>query len=219
MSSLTGGDIYCCIIIVVQQCTHPWILKEGVRIHLFIKGTLGIVGPFKAILGNNYCTCSSLKIPERSVHLAYIVHILSWTHNPNTEILSRSELFCLSQQSLSVGLFPIFVVITDLTRSLAQNMPPWKRCLLCKQHLFLPFSRLTKKATSACVSTCIRDGCHFCSFFICIFLGKKVDCSSTLAALQDAKELVKAFWKSSGRVPSALSVLDNISKKLQPQVS
>lgn len=46
-----------------------------------------------------------------------------------------------------------------------------------------------------------------------------MDRISTLGALHDAKEIVKAFWKSSGCVPSALSVLDGIWKKLQPQVS
>lgn len=46
-----------------------------------------------------------------------------------------------------------------------------------------------------------------------------MDCSATLAALQEAKELVKAFGKSSSRVPNAFSVIDNIFNKLQPQVS
>ncbi len=46
-----------------------------------------------------------------------------------------------------------------------------------------------------------------------------MDCSATLAALQEAKELVKAFGRSSSRVPSALAVMDNISNKLRPQVS
>ncbi|XP_028444283.1 transcriptional protein SWT1 isoform X2 [Perca flavescens] len=43
------------------------------------------------------------------------------------------------------------------------------------------------------------------------------DCSATSAALQEAKELVKAFGKSSSRVPSAISIMDNIYNKLQPQ--
>ncbi|XP_028444284.1 transcriptional protein SWT1 isoform X3 [Perca flavescens] len=47
--------------------------------------------------------------------------------------------------------------------------------------------------------------------------GKNADCSATSAALQEAKELVKAFGKSSSRVPSAISIMDNIYNKLQPQ--
>ncbi|TKS65507.1 Transcriptional protein SWT1 [Collichthys lucidus] len=47
--------------------------------------------------------------------------------------------------------------------------------------------------------------------------GKTVDCSTTLAALQEAKELVKVFGKRSRRVPGAISILDNIFNKLQPQ--
>ncbi|KAF1385463.1 hypothetical protein PFLUV_G00108030 [Perca fluviatilis] len=47
--------------------------------------------------------------------------------------------------------------------------------------------------------------------------GETADCSATSAALQEAKELVKAFGKSSSRVPSAISIMDNIYNKLQPQ--
>ncbi|XP_044054834.1 transcriptional protein SWT1 isoform X2 [Siniperca chuatsi] len=47
--------------------------------------------------------------------------------------------------------------------------------------------------------------------------GNTVDCSATLAAIQQAKELVKAFERSSSCVPSAISVMDNIFNKLQPQ--
>ncbi|XP_078114699.1 transcriptional protein SWT1 isoform X2 [Sander vitreus] len=47
--------------------------------------------------------------------------------------------------------------------------------------------------------------------------GETMDCNATSAALQEAKELVKAFGKSSSRVPSAISIMDNIYNKLQPQ--
>lgn len=53
----------------------------------------------------------------------------------------------------------------------------------------------------------------------CVYSGNTEDCSATLAALQEAKELVKAFGKSSSCVSSAFSVMDNIFNKLQPQVS
>lgn len=52
----------------------------------------------------------------------------------------------------------------------------------------------------------------------CVILGKTVDCSATLDALQEAKELVKAFGTRSSRVPHALSMIDSIFKKLQTQV-
>ncbi|XP_068599891.1 transcriptional protein SWT1 [Brachionichthys hirsutus] len=47
--------------------------------------------------------------------------------------------------------------------------------------------------------------------------GKPVDCSSTSSALQEAKKLVKAFEKRSSRVAGALSMLNDIYNKLQPQ--
>lgn len=52
----------------------------------------------------------------------------------------------------------------------------------------------------------------------CVILGKTVDCSATLDALQEAKELVKAFGTRSSRVPRTLSMIDSIFNKLQPQV-
>lgn len=52
-----------------------------------------------------------------------------------------------------------------------------------------------------------------------ILPGKTVDTSSVLMVLQEAKELVKAFGNRSSHVPSAISVMDNIFNKLQPQVS
>lgn len=53
----------------------------------------------------------------------------------------------------------------------------------------------------------------------CAYSGKAVDRSAVLAALQEARELVQAFGKSSSLVPSALSVMDNIFNKLQPPVN
>lgn len=50
------------------------------------------------------------------------------------------------------------------------------------------------------------------------YSGRPVDCSSVLAAIQEATELVKAFGKSSSRVPTAFSRLDSIFTKLQAQV-
>lgn len=52
----------------------------------------------------------------------------------------------------------------------------------------------------------------------CVFVGKTVDHSATSVALQEAKQLVKAFETRSSHVPHALSTLDSIFNKLQPQV-
>lgn len=52
----------------------------------------------------------------------------------------------------------------------------------------------------------------------CDFVGKTVDYSATSVAFQEAKELVKAFETRSSHVPHALSTLDSIFNKLQPQV-
>lgn len=52
----------------------------------------------------------------------------------------------------------------------------------------------------------------------CVFLGKTADRSATSVALQEAKELVKAFGTRSSRVPRVLSMMDSLFNKLQPQV-
>ena len=57
------------------------------------------------------------------------------------------------------------------------------------------------------------------TYLSCVYSGQTADCSATLAVLQEAKEFVKAFGKRSSRVASAISVMDNIYNKLQPQVS
>ncbi|KAF3690688.1 Transcriptional protein SWT1 [Channa argus] len=57
------------------------------------------------------------------------------------------------------------------------------------------------------------------NYIMLVVLGKTMDCSATLVALKEAKELVKEFGKSSSRIPSAISQMDNIFNKLQPQVS
>lgn len=58
-----------------------------------------------------------------------------------------------------------------------------------------------------------------CIAVVYILSGKTMDCGATVAALQEAMDFVKAFGKSSSRVPTAISVMDNIFNKLQPQVS
>lgn len=101
------------------------------------------------------------------------------------------------------------------TPSSGTKHAPMKKVFVVQAAPFLFFfsSRFTTRAESFCPALVsaltLGPSC---------FPGKRADRISTLAALQDAKEVVKAFWKSSGSVPNALSVLDDISKKLRPQV-
>lgn len=54
---------------------------------------------------------------------------------------------------------------------------------------------------------------------VCVFSGETVDREAISEAVQDAKELVNAFSRSSKHVPRAVAVLDDILNKLRPQVS
>ncbi|XP_034738566.1 transcriptional protein SWT1 [Etheostoma cragini] len=88
--------------------------------------------------------------------------------------------------------------------------PPWSlqdvlHCL--KKHWIAVFGHIVPRRKQQTVLNLIN-------FFNS---GETEDCSPTSAALQEAKELVKAFGKSSSRVPSAISIMDNIYNKLQAQ--
>ncbi|XP_045905109.1 transcriptional protein SWT1 isoform X2 [Micropterus dolomieu] len=88
--------------------------------------------------------------------------------------------------------------------------PPWTlqdvlQCL--KKHWIAVFGHIVPR-------TKLQTVLNLIGFFDS---GKTVDCSTTLAALQEAKELVEAFGRSSSHVPSAISIMDNIFNKLQPQ--
>lgn len=52
-----------------------------------------------------------------------------------------------------------------------------------------------------------------------VFSGETVEREAITEVVQDAKELVNAFSRSSKRVPRAVAVLDDILNKLRPQVS
>ncbi|XP_053178581.1 transcriptional protein SWT1 [Scomber japonicus] len=98
----------------------------------------------------------------------------------------------------------------DLWQEILYVKPPWNlqdvlQCL--KKHWIAVFGFIVPRKMLETVLNLIN-------FFSS---GKSVDCSSTLAALQEAKELVEAFEKRSSHVPSALSRMDNIFHKLQPQ--
>ncbi|AWP10690.1 putative transcriptional protein SWT1 [Scophthalmus maximus] len=88
--------------------------------------------------------------------------------------------------------------------------PPWtlQDVLQCmKKHWIAVFGQIVPRGKQQTVLNLIE---YFNS-------GKTMDCDDTLAALQEAKELVKAFGRRSSRVPGAVSIMDNIFNKLQPQ--
>lgn len=98
----------------------------------------------------------------------------------------------------------------DLWLEIIYIKPPWSlrdvlHCL--KKHWIAVFGHVVPRRKLQTVSNLI-------DFFNS---GETVDCRTTSAALQEAKELVKAFDKSSSHVPSAISKLDNIYNKLHPQ--
>lgn len=98
----------------------------------------------------------------------------------------------------------------DLWQEIVYLKPPWtlKDVLQClKKHWIAVFGFIVPREKLQTVLNLIN-------FFNS---GNSMDCSAMLAALQEAKELVKAFEKRSSRAPSALSVMDNIFRNLQPQ--
>ncbi|XP_070817099.1 transcriptional protein SWT1 isoform X2 [Chaetodon trifascialis] len=98
----------------------------------------------------------------------------------------------------------------DLWLEIVYLKPPWtlRDVLLCLQkHWIAVFGQIVPRKKLQTVVNLIK-------FFNS---GKTVDCSAIEEALQEAKELVKAFEKSSSRVPSALARMDNMFNKEEPQ--
>lgn len=164
-------------------------------------------------------------VPAASCYLLIVHMVFQVGHKTQTHRSSQSvsaDLFLVTV-SHPLALFPIFAVITALlTRLHTENFPTWKMCLLSKQHLIPLLPRCTKNVASACLSLCASNPTHPMAhmyYVSCVYSGKPVDCNAILAALQEAMELVKAVGKSSSRVSSAVSIMDNIFNKLQPQVS
>ncbi|XP_069377784.1 transcriptional protein SWT1 isoform X3 [Paralichthys olivaceus] len=99
----------------------------------------------------------------------------------------------------------------DLWLEIVYLKPPWTlqdvlHCL--KKHWIAVFGHIVPRRNEQTVLNLIE-------FFNS---GKTVDCDATLKALQGAKELVKAFGKSSSLVAGSISIMDNIFNKLQPQL-
>ncbi|XP_029286045.1 transcriptional protein SWT1 isoform X2 [Cottoperca gobio] len=98
----------------------------------------------------------------------------------------------------------------DLWLEIIYIKPPWSlldvmQCL--KKHWIAVFGHIVPRRKLQTVLNLIN-------FFNS---GRTANCSATSEALQEAKGLVEAFGKSSRRVPSAISIMDNIYNKLQPQ--
>lgn len=162
----------------------------------------------------------TLKITKDIMQLAYCVHgFSSWTRQTHT-----------SSQSVWADLFLVTVchrlAVFHLCshNSSSHKITHTKHSLMKKvfvvQAAPLPLCLSFPKMCRVFVYLYVHLPTHIrwlmCSS--CVYPGKTMDCSATLAALQEAKELVKAFGKSSSRVPSAISVMDSIFNKLQ-QVS
>lgn len=140
------------------------------------------------------------------------------------EALCQPELTCFSViVSHPLALFPIVAFITALLTRLHAETFPNEKGVCCPSSTSFPFCvGVPKNVASACISLCASTPTHPMAhmyYVSCVYSGKAVDCSAILAALQEAKDLVQAFGKCSSRAPSALSVMNNIFKKLQPQVN
>uniref|UniRef100_A0A3Q1GP38 Transcriptional protein SWT1 n=1 Tax=Acanthochromis polyacanthus TaxID=80966 RepID=A0A3Q1GP38_9TELE len=99
----------------------------------------------------------------------------------------------------------------DLWIEVVYQKPPWtlKDVLQCfKKHWIAVFGFCVPRSKLQTVLNLIN-------FFNS---GETVDCSTTSVAIQEAKELVKAFSKSSTLVPNAIFVMDDIFNKLQSQL-
>ncbi|XP_062280523.1 transcriptional protein SWT1 isoform X1 [Scomber scombrus] len=117
---------------------------------------------------------------------------------------------CLREVLSDVLEVEMKAVYEDLWQEIIYVKPPWtlQNVLQClKKHWIAVFGFIVPRKKLETVLNLIN-------FFNS---GKSMDCSATLAALQEAKELVEAFEKRSSHVPSALSIMDNIFHKLQPQ--
>uniref|UniRef100_A0A3P8SN08 Transcriptional protein SWT1 n=1 Tax=Amphiprion percula TaxID=161767 RepID=A0A3P8SN08_AMPPE len=118
---------------------------------------------------------------------------------------------CLREVLSDVLEVEMKAVYEDLWIEVIYQKPPWtlKDVLQClKKHWIAVFGFIVPRSKLQTVLNLIN-------FFNS---GEAVDCSTTSVALQEAKELVKAFWKSSSLVPNAISVMDDIFNELQSQL-
>lgn len=117
---------------------------------------------------------------------------------------------CLQEALSDVLKAEMKAAYEDLWLEIVYVKPPWSLSdvLQCfKKHWIAVFGQLVPRTKLQNVLSLIR-------FFNS---GKTLDCSSSSAALQEAKDLLREFVKSSSRVTGAISVVDNILYKLQSQ--
>ncbi|XP_029989088.1 transcriptional protein SWT1 isoform X2 [Sphaeramia orbicularis] len=98
----------------------------------------------------------------------------------------------------------------NLWLDVVHRKPPWSlldvlRCM--KKHWIAVFGQIVPRKKEKTVE-------HLIDFFDS---GRKLDRDATVNALQESKDLLKAFVKSSSHVPSAISVVENLFHKLQTQ--
>ncbi|XP_055077347.1 transcriptional protein SWT1 isoform X2 [Periophthalmus magnuspinnatus] len=116
---------------------------------------------------------------------------------------------CLQEALSDVLEAEMKAAFSDLWQEIVYIKPPWSlndvlQCL--NKHWIAVFGLVVPRAKQQNVQNLMK-----------FFSGKDVDQNSTLAALLDAKDLLKEFLKSSSRVPGSISVVNNILNSLQPQ--
>ncbi|XP_071342314.1 transcriptional protein SWT1 isoform X2 [Trachinotus anak] len=164
------------------------------------------------------CTPAQLHSPKRTGPTAGLVMKYSQQLTEGEEETAKRDLSrCVSEleDTLREVLSDVLeaemkAAYEDLWLEIVYLKPPWTlqdvlQCL--KKHWIAVFGQIVPRRKQQIVLNLIE-------FFNS---GKTIDCSATLTALQEARELVKVFEKSSSRVPSAVSLMDNIFNKLQPQ--
>ncbi|XP_069574204.1 transcriptional protein SWT1 isoform X1 [Brachyistius frenatus] len=117
---------------------------------------------------------------------------------------------CLREVLSDVLEVEMKAIYQDLWLEIVYRKPPWtlRDVLHClKKHWIAVFGQIVPRRKQQTVLNLIN-------FFNS---GETADRNAASEALQEAKELVKAFWKSSEHVPHAISVMDNIFNELQPQ--
>ncbi|KAM3619962.1 uncharacterized protein V6R79_016383 [Siganus canaliculatus] len=117
---------------------------------------------------------------------------------------------CLRRLLSDVLELEMKAVYEELWLEVVYLKPPWTlldllHCL--KKHWIAVFGHVVPRSK-------LQTVLNLLTFFTS---GAAVDRSGTLAALQEAQDLIRAFGERSSRVPGALSSLDNICMKLRPQ--
>ncbi|XP_030583742.1 transcriptional protein SWT1 isoform X2 [Archocentrus centrarchus] len=116
---------------------------------------------------------------------------------------------CLQEVLSDVLQVEMKAAYDDLWLEIVYLKPPWtlRDVLQClKKHWIAVFGHFVPRRKQQIVSELIN-----------FFNSGEIDPRAVSVPIQEAKELLKAFQRSSKHVPRAISVLDNIFNKLQPQ--